>query len=171
MDTVVVLKKIHGLVVEESVAMFIHVLRGFKNRAIQERFQHSGETANNKSTCSTSSLAIKNKIPTFQGTTLIFAKHIDCIGAIDDMHVVAKVTGPDATTYFNTVTPKTSWQWLISTCVLPLYQLDGKAGNIMLLIRAILIKQVISPSTRATVTIKKIFKNYLIRHTGVAQCR
>ncbi|CAL5363236.1 unnamed protein product [Camellia sinensis] len=34
----------HGLVVEESVAMFIHVLRGFKNRAIQERFQHSGET-------------------------------------------------------------------------------------------------------------------------------
>ncbi|GMP59731.1 hypothetical protein CsSME_00022891 [Camellia sinensis var. sinensis] len=34
----------HGLAVEESVAMFIHVLRGFQNREIQERFQHSSET-------------------------------------------------------------------------------------------------------------------------------
>ncbi|GMP56931.1 hypothetical protein CsSME_00021221 [Camellia sinensis var. sinensis] len=34
----------HGLAVEESVAMFIHVLKGKQNREIQERFQHSGET-------------------------------------------------------------------------------------------------------------------------------
>ncbi|GMQ06654.1 hypothetical protein CsSME_00051147 [Camellia sinensis var. sinensis] len=34
----------HGLAVEESVAMFIHVLRGFQNQVIQERFQHSRET-------------------------------------------------------------------------------------------------------------------------------
>ncbi|GMP74835.1 hypothetical protein CsSME_00032126 [Camellia sinensis var. sinensis] len=34
----------HGLAVEESVAMFIHVLQWMQNRQIQERFQHSGET-------------------------------------------------------------------------------------------------------------------------------
>ncbi|GMP48492.1 hypothetical protein CsSME_00015823 [Camellia sinensis var. sinensis] len=34
----------HGSAVEESVAMFIHVLKGKQNREIQERFQHSGET-------------------------------------------------------------------------------------------------------------------------------
>ncbi|GMQ05191.1 hypothetical protein CsSME_00050315 [Camellia sinensis var. sinensis] len=34
----------HGLAVEESVAMFIHVLQGMQNRQIQEHFQHSGET-------------------------------------------------------------------------------------------------------------------------------
>ncbi|GMQ11540.1 hypothetical protein CsSME_00054143 [Camellia sinensis var. sinensis] len=34
----------HGLAVEESVAMFIHVLKVMQNREIQERFQHSGET-------------------------------------------------------------------------------------------------------------------------------
>ncbi|GMP23198.1 hypothetical protein CsSME_00000882 [Camellia sinensis var. sinensis] len=34
----------HGLAVQESFAMIIHVLRGFQNRKIQEQFQHSGET-------------------------------------------------------------------------------------------------------------------------------
>ncbi|GMP42175.1 hypothetical protein CsSME_00011997 [Camellia sinensis var. sinensis] len=34
----------HGLVVEESVAMLIHLLKGKQNQKIQERFQHSGET-------------------------------------------------------------------------------------------------------------------------------
>ncbi|GMP22178.1 hypothetical protein CsSME_00000310 [Camellia sinensis var. sinensis] len=34
----------YGLAIEESVAMFIHMLQGLQNRQIQERFQHSGET-------------------------------------------------------------------------------------------------------------------------------
>ncbi|GMP89033.1 hypothetical protein CsSME_00040772 [Camellia sinensis var. sinensis] len=34
----------HGLHVEESVAIFIHVLKNLPNRELQERFQHSGET-------------------------------------------------------------------------------------------------------------------------------
>ncbi|CAL5370245.1 unnamed protein product [Camellia sinensis] len=34
----------HGLEVEESVAIFIHVLKNLPNRELQERFQHSGET-------------------------------------------------------------------------------------------------------------------------------
>ncbi|GMP41057.1 hypothetical protein CsSME_00011280 [Camellia sinensis var. sinensis] len=34
----------HDLAVEESVAMFIHMLKGKQNREIRERFQHSGET-------------------------------------------------------------------------------------------------------------------------------
>ncbi|GMP83288.1 hypothetical protein CsSME_00037252 [Camellia sinensis var. sinensis] len=34
----------HGLAVEESVAMFIRVLKGKQNWEIQERFQHLGET-------------------------------------------------------------------------------------------------------------------------------
>ncbi|GMP93147.1 hypothetical protein CsSME_00043103 [Camellia sinensis var. sinensis] len=34
----------HDLHVEESVAIFIHVLKNLPNRELQERFQHSGET-------------------------------------------------------------------------------------------------------------------------------
>ncbi|GMP36672.1 hypothetical protein CsSME_00008724 [Camellia sinensis var. sinensis] len=146
-DTLVILRKIHGLAVEESVAMFIHVLKGFKNRAIQERFQHSGETANNKSKCATSSLTVKNEIPTIQGTACI----CENIPSYRPYYMQRPIL--DA----NTVTHKTSWQLLISTCVLRLYHLDGKAGNIMLLIRAILIERVTSLHTRATVSTKKIF--------------
>ncbi|XP_028057106.1 uncharacterized protein LOC114261098 [Camellia sinensis] len=39
-----VLERDHGLHVEESVAIFIHVLKNLPNRELQERFQHSGET-------------------------------------------------------------------------------------------------------------------------------
>ncbi|GMP27641.1 hypothetical protein CsSME_00003536 [Camellia sinensis var. sinensis] len=34
----------HGLHIEESVAIFIHVLKNLPNRELQERFQHSSET-------------------------------------------------------------------------------------------------------------------------------
>ncbi|CAL5390145.1 unnamed protein product [Camellia sinensis] len=37
-------KRLHGLHIEESVGIFIHMLDGCTNHKIQERFQHSRET-------------------------------------------------------------------------------------------------------------------------------
>ncbi|XP_028075009.1 uncharacterized protein LOC114277307 [Camellia sinensis] len=101
----------HGLAVEESVAMFIHVLKGKQNREIQERFQHSGETV---------SRHVHNVLNSMKEFTVVhcrptYSQHRihpyvrsrrkylpfkDCIGAIDGTHVSAWVTGPDAATYF-----------------------------------------------------------------------
>ncbi|GMP72231.1 hypothetical protein CsSME_00030336 [Camellia sinensis var. sinensis] len=101
----------HGLAVEKNVAMFVHVLRGFKNRAIQERFQHSGETV---------SCHVHNVLEAMKKFTVVHCRpttnqnvrhpHLrskmkylpfkDYIGAINGTHVVAKVTGPEAATYF-----------------------------------------------------------------------
>ncbi|CAL5431455.1 unnamed protein product [Camellia sinensis] len=101
----------HGLAVEESVAMFIHVLQRMQNRQIQERFQHSGETV---------SRHLHNVLTSMKEFTVVHCRrtynqhriHLyvrskykylpfkDCIGAIDGTHVSAWVTGPDAATYF-----------------------------------------------------------------------
>ncbi|GMP25416.1 hypothetical protein CsSME_00002296 [Camellia sinensis var. sinensis] len=101
----------HGLAVEESVAMFIHVLKGKQNWEIQEWFQHSGETV---------SRHVHNVLTSMKEFTVVHCRptysqhrihpHIrsrrkylpfkDCIGAIDGTHVSAWVTGPDAATYF-----------------------------------------------------------------------
>ncbi|GMP91723.1 hypothetical protein CsSME_00042290 [Camellia sinensis var. sinensis] len=104
----------HGLAVEESVAMFIHVLKGKQNREIQERFQHSGETV---------SRHVHNVLNSMKEFTVVhcrptYSQHRihpyvrsrrkylpfkDCIGAIDGTHVSAWVTGPDAATYFGSM--------------------------------------------------------------------
>ncbi|XP_028054927.1 protein ALP1-like [Camellia sinensis] len=101
----------HGLAIEESVAMFIHVLKWKQNREIQERFQHSGETV---------SRHVHNVLTSMKEFTVVHCRPTyshhrihpyvrsrrkclpfkDYIGAIDGTHVSTWVTGPDAATYF-----------------------------------------------------------------------
>ncbi|GMP47675.1 hypothetical protein CsSME_00015315 [Camellia sinensis var. sinensis] len=104
----------HGLAVEESVAMFMHVLKGKQNQEIQERFQHSGETVSrhvHNVLTSMKEFTVVHCRPTYsqhrihpyvrsRRKYLLFK---DCIGAIDGTHVSAWVTGPDVATYFGSM--------------------------------------------------------------------
>ncbi|CAL5422363.1 unnamed protein product [Camellia sinensis] len=101
----------HSLTVEESVVMFIHVLKGIQNREIQERFQHSGETVSqhvHNVLTSMKEFTVVHCRPTYSQHRIHpyvrskwkYLPFKDCIGAIDGTHVSAWVTGPDASTYF-----------------------------------------------------------------------
>ncbi|XP_028111268.1 uncharacterized protein LOC114309688 [Camellia sinensis] len=101
----------HGLAVEESVAMLMHVLKGKQNREIQERFQHSGETVSrhvHNVLTSMKEFTVVHCRPTYSQHRIHpyvrsrrkYLPFKDCIGAIDGTHVSAWVTGPDAATYF-----------------------------------------------------------------------
>ncbi|GMP98005.1 hypothetical protein CsSME_00046050 [Camellia sinensis var. sinensis] len=104
----------HGLAVEESVAMFIHVLQRMQNRQIQERFQHSGETVSrhlHNVLTSMKEFTVVHCRPTYNQHRIhlyVRSKYKylpfkDCIGAIDGTHVSAWVMGPDAATYFGSM--------------------------------------------------------------------
>ncbi|KAI8007417.1 L10-interacting MYB domain-containing protein, partial [Camellia lanceoleosa] len=75
----------HGLHVEESVAIFIHVLKNLPNRELQERFQHSGETISRH----------------FHNVLKAMKKFTDCLGTLDGTHVQACIKESEAAPYFS----------------------------------------------------------------------
>ncbi|CAL5418371.1 unnamed protein product [Camellia sinensis] len=108
-----VLQRPHGLAVEESITMFIHVLQGFQNQKIQEQFQHLGETVSRHVHIVLTAIkdfTVVHCRPTYSQHYIYIYPYVqskwkylsfkDCIGAINETYVSAWVTGPDATTYF-----------------------------------------------------------------------
>lgn len=103
----------HGLHVEESVAMFIHVLKNLPNRELQERFQHSGETisqhfhtvmkAMKKFTvvhCRPPANFQTHRDPILQSQRQ-YLSFKDCLGALDGTHVPACIKESEAAPYFS----------------------------------------------------------------------
>ncbi|XP_028105815.1 uncharacterized protein LOC114304867 [Camellia sinensis] len=103
----------HGLEVEESVAIFIHVLKNLPNRELQERFQHSGETisrhfhtvlkAMKKFTvvhCRPPANFQTHRDPILQSQRQ-YLPFKDCLGALDGTHVPACIKESEAAPYFS----------------------------------------------------------------------
>lgn len=103
----------HGLHVEESVAIFIHVLKNLPNRELQERFQHSGETisrhfhnvlkAMKKFTVAHYRPPANfqtHRAPQLQSQPQ-YMSFKDCLGALDGTHMPACMKKSEAAPYFS----------------------------------------------------------------------
>ncbi|XP_026388390.1 putative nuclease HARBI1 [Papaver somniferum] len=106
------LRDTHGVKIEEQVGIFLNIIgHNERNRVIQERFQHSGETIsryfNNalKAIKSLSREFLQPPEPTtpteILGSTRFYPYFKDCIGVIDGMHIPAHVIAKDQPRFRN----------------------------------------------------------------------
>ncbi|XP_012088403.1 uncharacterized protein LOC105647032 isoform X2 [Jatropha curcas] len=95
-----------GVMIEEQLAIFLNVIgHNERNRVIQERFQHSGETISrhfNNVLKAIKSLSREflqppplNTPPEILSSNRFYPYFKDCIGAIDGMHIPAHVPAKD----------------------------------------------------------------------------
>ncbi|KAI4351928.1 hypothetical protein L6164_006227 [Bauhinia variegata] len=101
-----------GVMIEEQLAIFLNIIgHNERNRVIQERFQHSGETIsrhfNNvlKAIKSLSREVLQTPEPTTPPEILrnnrFYPYFKDCIGVIDGMHIPAHVPAKDQSRFRN----------------------------------------------------------------------
>ncbi|XP_047311257.1 uncharacterized protein LOC124914701 [Impatiens glandulifera] len=100
------LRDTHGVLIEEQLAMFLIIIgHREKNRVIQERFQHSGETISrhfNNVLKAVKSLSREflqsppqSTPPEIRDNKRYYPYFKDCIGVIDGMHLPAHVPAKD----------------------------------------------------------------------------
>ncbi|CAK9154795.1 unnamed protein product [Ilex paraguariensis] len=101
-----------GVMIEEQLAIFLNIVgHNERNRVIQERFQHSGETIsrhfNNvlKAIKSLSRELLQSPplatSPQILGSNRFYPYFKDCIGVIDGMHIPAHVPAKDQSRFRN----------------------------------------------------------------------
>ncbi|GMP78025.1 hypothetical protein CsSME_00034112 [Camellia sinensis var. sinensis] len=104
----------HGVALEEKIAIFISVLQGISWRNLQERFQHSKETLSRNfhevlqvmiQFTSIHSRSLELDQVQQGGHPYLWSKQQyrtfkDCIGALDDTHVMARVSNEYASSYY-----------------------------------------------------------------------
>ncbi|EYU24015.1 hypothetical protein MIMGU_mgv1a011395mg [Erythranthe guttata] len=101
-----------GVVIEEQLAIFLNIVgHNERNRVIQERFRHSGETISrhfNNVLKAIKSLSREFLMPPPANTPLEILKSNrfypyleDCIGVIDGMHIPANVPAKDQSRFRN----------------------------------------------------------------------
>ncbi|CAN1147368.1 Protein ALP1-like [Linum perenne] len=101
-----------GVMIEEQVAIFLNIIgHSERNRVVQERFQHSGETISryfNNVLKSIRSLSREFLQPPPQTTPMeihcskrLYPYFKDCIGVIDGMHIPANVPAKDQSRFRN----------------------------------------------------------------------
>ncbi|KAK2421380.1 hypothetical protein QL285_032017 [Trifolium repens] len=106
------LRDTSGVMIEEQLAIFLNVIgHNERNRVIQERFQHSGETIsrhfNNvlKAIKSLSreflQLPEHTTSPKIRNSSRFYPYFKDCIGVIDGMHIPAHVPAKDQSRFRN----------------------------------------------------------------------
>lgn len=107
-----VLRDTAGVMIEEQLAIFLNIIgHNERNRVIQERFQHSGETISrhfNNVLKAIKSLSREFLQPPqlttphqILGTNRFYPYFQDCIGVIDGMHIPAHVPAKDQSRFRN----------------------------------------------------------------------
>ncbi|KAE8662821.1 CAI-1 autoinducer sensor kinase/phosphatase cqsS isoform 3 [Hibiscus syriacus] len=102
-----------GVMIEEQLAIFLNIVgHNERNRVIQERFQHSGETISrhfNNVLKAIKSLSREflqspniNTPPEIHSSNRFFPYFKDCVGVIDGMHIPAHVPAKDQSRFRNT---------------------------------------------------------------------
>nr|XP_011466743.1 PREDICTED: uncharacterized protein LOC101303730 [Fragaria vesca subsp. vesca]XP_011466745.1 PREDICTED: uncharacterized protein LOC101303730 [Fragaria vesca subsp. vesca] len=113
LENIYKLKGSRRICIAEKLGMFLYTLgEGAGNRNVQERFQHSGETVSRYFSelldviCVMATELIKPLDPEFKNTPAEilgdsrYMPHFkDCIGAIDDIHVQAKISPSEQVPY------------------------------------------------------------------------
>ncbi|XP_018809321.1 uncharacterized protein LOC108982383 isoform X2 [Juglans regia] len=107
------LRDTSGVMIEEQLAIFLNIIgHNERNRVIQERFQHSGETISrhfNNVLKAIKSLSREflqppplTTPPEILGNNRFYPYFKDCIGVIDGMHIPAHVPAKDQSRFRNT---------------------------------------------------------------------